>query len=92
MALEFNVTKQQIGWAGAALLWAYGIGQFINGNLADKYGARRMMAIGGLLSVFLNWGISFATAYWMIVIFWAFNGFAQSLGWAPGSRLIANWW
>ena len=92
MALEFNVTKQQIGWAGAALLWAYGIGQFINGNLADKYGARRMMAIGGLFSVFLNWGISFATAYWMIVIFWAFNGFAQSLGWAPGSRLIANWW
>jgi len=92
MALEFGVTKQQIGWAGAALLWAYGIGQFINGNLADKYGARRMMVIGGLLSVFLNWSISLANAYWMIVVFWAFNGFAQSLGWAPGSRLISNWW
>ncbi|MDO5979009.1 MFS transporter [Flavivirga spongiicola] len=92
IGLEFNVTKQHIGWAGAAMLWAYGIGQFINGNLADKYGARRMMVIGGLLSVLMNWATSFATAYWMIVLFWALNGFSQSLGWAPGSRLVSNWW
>jgi len=92
IGLEFNVTKQQIGWAGAAMLWAYGIGQFINGNLADKYGARSMMVIGGVLSVIMNWATSFATAYWMIVLFWALNGFSQSLGWAPGSRLVANWW
>tara|TARA_R110002049_G_scaffold234073_1_gene407393 strand:- start:1387 stop:2631 length:1245 start_codon:yes stop_codon:yes gene_type:complete len=92
ISLEFNVTKQYIGWAGAAMLWAYGIGQFINGNLADKFGARRMMVIGGILSVVMNWATSFATAYWMIIIFWALNGFCQSLGWAPGSRLVANWW
>ena len=71
---------------------AYGIGQFINGNLADKFGARRMMVIGGVLSVLMNWATSFATAYWMIVVFWALNGFSQSLGWAPGSRMVANWW
>ena len=92
IALEFNVAKQYIGWAGAAMLWAYGIGQFINGNLADKFGARRMMVIGGVLSVLMNWATSFATAYWMIVVFWALNGFSQSLGWAPGSRMVANWW
>lgn len=92
ISLEFEVSKQYIGWAGAAMLWAYGIGQFINGNLADKYGARRMMVIGGLLSFLMNWATSYATAYWMIVTFWALNGFCQSLGWAPGSRLVANWW
>ncbi len=92
IGLEFDITKQHIGWAGAAMLWAYGIGQFINGNMADKYGARRMMVIGGVLSVFMNWATSFATTYWMIVLFWALNGFSQSLGWAPGSRLINNWW
>jgi len=92
IGLEFDVTKQEIGWAGAAMLWAYGIGQFINGNLADKYGAKRMMVIGGALSVIMNWATSYATAYWMIVLFWALNGFSQSLGWAPGSRLVSNWW
>lgn len=92
ISLEFDVTKQHIGWASAAMLWAYGIGQFINGNLADKYGARRMVVIGGVLSVIMNWATSFATAYWMIVLFWALNGFSQSLGWAPGSHLVSNWW
>lgn len=89
---EFNVSKQYLGWAGAAMLWAYGIGQFINGNLADKFGARRMIVLGGVLSVLMNWATSYATAYWMVVVFWALNGFGQSLGWAPGSRLLANWW
>ena len=89
---EFLVSKEHIGWISAAMLWAYGIGQFVNGNLADKYGARRMIIIGGLISVVMNWATSLSTTYWMILVFWTLNGFAQSLGWAPGSRLIANWW
>ena len=89
---EFNVSKEDIGWAGAGMLWAYGIGQFINGNLADKFGARRMMALGGFLSFLMNWLTSFASSYLMILVFWTLNGFCQSLGWAPGSRLVANWW
>ena len=89
---EFNVSKQAIGWAGAGMLWAYGIGQFINGNLADKFGARRMMVLGGMLSFVMNWATSLATSYIMVLIFWTLNGFCQSLGWAPGSKLVANWW
>jgi MFS transporter, OPA family, glycerol-3-phosphate transporter len=23
---------------------------------------------------------------------WALNGYAQSIGWAPGSRMLSNWW
>ncbi len=89
---EFDISKQVIGWAGAGMLWAYGIGQFINGNLADKYGARKMMVLGGLLSFAMNWATSFATSFTIILICWTLNGFCQSLGWAPGSRLLANWW
>lgn len=89
---EFGVSKQDIGWIGAGMLWAYGIGQFINGNLADKFGARRMMVLGGFLSFVMNWATSFSSSYVMVLIFWTINGFCQSLGWAPGSRLVANWW
>lgn len=89
---EFNVSKQDIGWIGAGMLWAYGMGQFINGNLADKFGARRMMVLGGLLSFIMNWATSFSSSYVMVLIFWTLNGFCQSLGWAPGSRLVSNWW
>ncbi len=92
IGIEFDVSKQDIGWVGAGMLWAYGIGQFVNGNLADKFGARRMMALGGILSFAMNLATSFATNYLMVLIFWTMNGFSQSLGWAPGSRLVANWW
>ncbi len=88
----FNVSKQEIGWASAVMLWAYGLGQFINGNLGDKYGARVMMTLGAVLSVGMNWAASFAPTFMLFVLFWGFNGYAQSLGWAPASRLLSNWW
>jgi OPA family glycerol-3-phosphate transporter-like MFS transporter len=27
-----------------------------------------------------------------LFVCWSANGLAQSMGWAPGSRLVANWW
>ncbi len=92
MGEELNISKQAVGWIGGSMLWAYGLGQFINGNLADKFGARYLMVLGGLLSVAMNWATSLASSYLMILVFWTLNGFCQSLGWAPGSRLVANWW
>ncbi|MEA1952419.1 MAG: MFS transporter, partial [Planctomycetota bacterium] len=35
---------------------------------------------------------SFGYSFWTILIPWALNGYVQSLGWAPGSRLVSNWW
>jgi hypothetical protein len=43
---EFGFTKEHLGWVSAAMLWAYAIGQTINGNLADKFGGRRIMTLG----------------------------------------------
>jgi len=89
---EFGVTKTQIGWASAGMLWAYGLGQLINGNLADRYGARLMMTLGAVLSVGMNWATSFAPTFTALVVLWTINGYCQSLGFAPGSRLLSNWW
>ncbi len=89
---ELGVSKETLGWASAALLWSYALGQFINGNLGDKFGGRRMMSTGAILSCGLNWIVSFGTSITSLVIPWAANGFAQSMGWAPGSRVLSNWW
>src|SRR4051794_2762591 len=44
--------QQELGWSNATLgtitgiaLWAYAAGQMINGNLVDKFGGRRLMAL-----------------------------------------------
>jgi MFS transporter, OPA family, glycerol-3-phosphate transporter len=89
---ELGISKQALGWISAAMLWAYAIGQFINGNLGDRFGGRRMMAAGAVASFILNWLTSFGVGLKSLLLTWGANGLAQSMGWAPGSRLVSNWW
>jgi len=89
---DLGLTMTQLGWISFGMLMTYGIGQFINGNLGDKFGGRVMMTAGGLLSALFNWMTSFGTTFLSIFMPWAANGYAQSMGWAPGSRMLSNWW
>ena len=89
---ELGFSKEALGWFSTLLLWSYALGQAINGNLGDKFGGRRMMSLGAILSCGLNWIVSFGTTLWSLAPAWALNGYAQSMGWAPGSRVVSNWW
>src|SRR6202522_98355 len=89
---EFGVSKAALGWASAALLWCYAIGQAITGNLGDKFGGRRVMSAGAILSFVMNWATSLSTGIVSLAVFWGINGYFQAMGWAPGSRLLSNWW
>lgn len=89
---DLGYSKEQLGVLAAALLAAYGIGQAINGNLGDWLGGRRMIAVGAVASMLLCWTFSFLDALPWLVAVWAANGFVQSMGWAPGGRLISVWW
>jgi MFS transporter, OPA family, glycerol-3-phosphate transporter len=89
---ELGIDKVTLGWINAALLWTYAAGQAINGNLGDKFGGRAMMSLGAVSSCALNWALSFAQGFSGLFVAWSLNGFAQSMGWAPGSRVLSNWW
>ena len=89
---ELGIQKDTIGWLITALLWSYALGQAINGNLGDKYGGRLIVSLGALLSFGFNWIVSFGTSFTSLLVPWSGNGFAQSMGWAPGSRVLNNWW
>ena len=89
---ELGFSKEMLGWVSTAMLWAYAIGQSINGNLGDKFGGRAMMFTGALLSFAANWATSFATTFIGLLLAWGLNGYFQAMGFAPGSRLLSNWW
>ncbi|HJN10200.1 MAG TPA: MFS transporter [Pirellulaceae bacterium] len=89
---ELGYSKWTLGWVSTALLWAYAVGQAVNGNLGDKFGGRRMMSLGAVISCGLNWVVSWGTSFTSLIVPWAANGYAQSMGWAPGSRVLSNWW
>ncbi|WP_433259517.1 MFS transporter (plasmid) [Streptosporangium sp. CA-135522] len=89
---DLGLSKATLGAISGILLWSYAAGQMVNGNLADKWGGRRMMAAGAILSTILNWCTSFSTGPKSLGLLWGANGYAQSLGWPSGGRVISNWW
>ena len=88
---EFGFDKTEMGIVLSALKVAYGCGQFLNGQFAERLSPRRMLAIGMLGSAALNVVFGFGTALYFFLFVWACNGYAQSLGWTPCVRVIGNW-
>lgn len=88
---EFGFSKTVMGGVLSALLIAYAVGQFVNGQLGDKLGARRLVTLGILGSGILNLLFGFSAGISVMILIWGLNGFFQSMGWAPSVKTIANW-
>lgn len=88
---ELDYTKSQMGTVLMSLKLAYGIGQFINGQLAEHVRPRKLLAIGLLTSAALNVVFGWASALYFLTFVWACNGYVQALGWPPTMRTAANW-
>ena len=88
---EFGFSKTQIGLILGGLKLAYGIGQLVNGQLAEKFSARKLLTVGMLTSALLNMAFGFGTALYFLIFVWACNGYFQAFGWTPCMRVAANW-
>lgn len=89
---EFGWTKATTGMISGVALWSYAVGQMVNGNLADKFGGRRQMALGAILSTAMCLVASFMTSVTGMVLALGANGLVQAMGWSAGGRVISNWW
>jgi len=88
---ELGYTKAQLGTVLMALKLTYGIGQFLNGQLAERVSPRKLLAAGMFGSAFLNVIFGLQTAFYFLLFVWACNGYAQALGWTPTMRVAADW-
>lgn len=91
MEQELGFSKTQIGFILGSLKITYGIGQFINGQLAERFSARYLLAAGMFVSAALNVVFGFGASLYFLLFIWACNGYFQSLGWPPSMRVAANW-
>ena len=92
----------QLGIIGSALLFAYAIGKFVNGFIADYCNIRRFMATGLIVSTLANllMGILGMAGGWMptavifvvFAILWGLNGWSQSMGAAPAIIALSRWY
>jgi len=86
-----GLTAVEIGYILAGTKIAYAIGQLLNGQLSEQFAPRKMLVVGMLGTALLNVLFGFGTALYFLIFTWACNGYAQSLGWTPCVRVIANW-
>jgi len=86
-----GLSGEQVGWILASLKIAYGVGQFFNGQLSERFSPRVMLAVGMFGSAALNVLFGMSSGFYFLLFVWASNGFCQSLGWTPCVRVTANW-
>ncbi|MBO8455063.1 MAG: MFS transporter [Bacteroidetes bacterium] len=95
------IDASQLGLIGSVLLFAYAIGKFVNGFLADHCNIKRFMATGLLVSAVANFilGIlGFASGslpavliFTLFAIMWGINGWSQSMGSPPAIIALSRW-
>jgi len=88
---EFGFTSKTFGWVTTIFTLTYAGGQFINGFLGDRYGPKLIMIIGGLGGVVANVCFGLSGTLTFFITFWMINAYFSSCGWAPGSRIMYNW-
>ncbi|WP_264847512.1 MFS transporter [Capnocytophaga catalasegens] len=62
------LTKSQLGIIGSALFFAYAVGKFVNGFLADHSNIKRFMSAGLFISVLANLIMGFTDVFLFFVI------------------------
>jgi sugar phosphate permease len=69
---------------------AYAIAQFVGGELADRFSARRVALAGSALSVVCTASLAIASPH-MILLPLLGNGFGQGFGWPALLQLFGRW-
>ncbi len=84
-------TLAQVGTIPSAYALVYAVGQFVNGQLAVRFGARALMTVSMVVAAAMNLAFSRATTFPEMVVFWGVNGWVQSAGWSLVVETMANW-
>lgn len=89
---EYGISKTEIGEILTISSLFYAGGQFINGQLGDKFGPKKIISLGLIGSGILNIIFGFSSGILILMmLIWALNSYFQSMGWPSIVKTIANW-
>ncbi len=92
MGASLHYDKDMIGNILAGAAFAYGIGKFVMGYLADRSDARKYVAVGMFLTALVNFAFGATRNYYGHLFLWTLNGFIQGMGYGPCTRGLSHWY
>ena len=90
MIQEAVLTKSQAGFISMVYFFAYGIGQFCNGMLGDRFHPGKMIFVGLAIAAGANLCMGFVGGFGAMAVVWGINGYAQAMIWPPVIRIFAE--
>ena len=88
---DLGITNTQAGWLMALFFISYTIFQLPSGFLGDRFGPRKVLTWGAIISITGNLIFSQATAFAILSLGQLVNGLGQSMGWTSSLKLIVSW-
>ena len=86
---ELGLTKVESGWLVAAFSLAVVAVAIPVGHLADRIGARRVVAAGAVAMAAATLGLGFAGSFWLLVAARAVQGIGDAAVWGAGVAWVA---
>lgn len=90
--LDEGLTAPQLGVIGAGLTIAVALGKFTNGFIGDHANIRKIIPLGLLGAAVVNVVLGLSPVYYgLFVVMWILNGCFQSMGSAPATVSLSQW-
>src|SRR5262245_21434758 len=91
LSTELHFSKDDLAQVVLFYSLAYSCGQLVNGTVADRIGAKRVVIGGMLLSISCTLAMAGADGLWVFAALQLLNGFDQSAGWPGLMKITAAW-
>ncbi|MCI9625657.1 MAG: MFS transporter [Clostridia bacterium] len=86
-----SISRSLLALPLTASFITYGLGQIISGWLGDKFDAFKLITLGLVLSAVMNFLLPLFPKPYIMVAFWAVNGFAQALIYPPLMKITSHY-
>jgi sugar phosphate permease len=88
---DLNISNAEAGWLMALFFIPYAFFQLPSGYLADRFGPRKIITGGALISIAGNLIFSQGSTFMVLSLGQCVNGFGQAMGWTSALKLIVSW-
>src|SRR5262249_19216062 len=86
-----NSGKVSLGSLASIGVFAYAVGKFLSGGLADFIGGRRAFLLGTAGAISCTALFALGGGFPIFTLAWALNRLLQSMGWPGAVKLTSRW-